>query len=43
MKVHLFKDNHIFMIGITYMKNMFVDGGHALTFSFLKWDLEFEW
>ena len=43
MRIHLFKDNQQIIIGITYSKNLFVDGKHVLTFSFWKWDIEIEW
>ncbi len=43
MKIHLFKNNQQIVIGITYSKDIFVDGEHILTFSFLHTDLEIEW
>ena len=44
MKVHLFKENgQEIIFGIRYGKSIYVDNDHRLIFSFLNWDLEFEW
>lgn len=43
MKVKFYKDNQQIIFGITYDKNLHVDGEHALTFSFGKWDIVFSW
>jgi len=44
VKVHLYKDHcEMKVIGISYSKNLFVDGERRLIISFWQWDIEFTW
>ena len=43
VNIHTFRDNQTAEFGIKYSKHLHLDNQCILTFSFWKYDLEFDW